>query len=424
MRLIEERMMRAGSLIAMCALVACSPPPHRPDPATPAQARVVEDPWWTAAQPCPPGSELHTDALRFADGSRRTLAVFCQDREARVGRETAWYSNGALRSRGAYDGNRPTGDWVLYWPNGKPWYRVTLDTGRPVRHGAMFAQDGTPLAINVDVPVTGVPECDDYIRESVQKPAERAEAMQLGELVITELENKHRDALGRCGSSDDPVVVVPDDPAFVATFARWRTKQAGTCAAPASGALAGIDLDDREVEEMCKACGFQYHQLPYPQPESCSSLPAQIAGLPLAAGTCPDNELSTDIAPFGERLVLDHGVLLPYTCHASMEHELDRGLWKLTLPIAAGDSTAAASERVLAVVGPMFGKLERATEAFTRYEDPAHLREIVVAREPMRSNDNRMSPAQFKALGLAGYVVIEVSRMEPPDDEARHPRGK
>lgn len=415
--------MRARFVIAISALVACSAPPRRPDSTAPARARAVEDAWWAAAQPCASG-ELRTDALRFADGSRRTLAVFCEDGEARVGRETAWYPNGAVRSRGEYENNRPTGDWVLYWPNGQLWYRVTLETGRPVRHGELFAQDGSALALDIDLPVTGVPECDDALREWVKKPTERANAMELANVVIAELENKHRDALGRCGAADPPGVVVPDDPAFVATFARWRAKPAGTCAAPASGAFAGIDLDDREFEAMCTKCGFEYRRMPYPQPERCSSLPALLAGLPLTAGTCPDNELSTDIAPFGERFVLDHGALLPYTCHATMQHDLERGMWQLTLPIAATESSAAASARAVAVVAAMGGKLERATEAFTRYEDPANRREIVVAREPMRSNDNAMSPAQFKALGLAGYLAVEVWPLTPPDDESRHPRGK
>src|SRR4051794_8218346 len=205
-------MMRARSVIAICALAGCSAQPRRPESTAPAPAHVIEDAWWTAAHPCPAG-ELRTDALRFADGSRRTLAVFCEDGDARVGPETAWYPNGAVRSRGAYENNRPTGDWVMYWPNGKLWYRVTLETGRPVRHGEMFAQDGSALALDIDVPVTGVPACDDSIREWVKKPAERANALELADIVIADLENKHRDALARCGAADAPTVVVPDDPA-------------------------------------------------------------------------------------------------------------------------------------------------------------------------------------------------------------------
>ena len=94
-------------------------------------------------------------------------------------------------------------------------------------------------------------------------------------------------------------------------------------------------------------------------------------------------------------------------------------MWQLTLPIAATDSTAAASKRVVAVVGPMFGTLERATEAFTRYEDPAQLREIVVAREPMRSNNDAMSPAQFKRSGSPDTSWSRSRQWTPPDDESR-----
>src|SRR6185312_1023314 len=200
--------MFARSVIAICALVACSSQPRRPDSTAPAQPHVVEDAWWNEAHPCASG-ELRTDALRFADGTRRTLAVFCEDGEARVGRETAWYPNGALRSRGEYENNRPTGDWVMYWPNGKVWYRVTLAAGRPVRRGEMFRQDGSAFALDIDLPVTGMPECDDALREWVKKPTERANAMELATVVLADLENKHRDAVARCGAADGPTVVVP-----------------------------------------------------------------------------------------------------------------------------------------------------------------------------------------------------------------------